>query len=91
LAQAFGEKKGFYMKKRKEVHYTDNPDIGELEVISKSFLPRPEDLVFKEETEKTTLLLDKSTLEFFRGQARCALSENDQKLTQTICRATQSK
>ncbi len=56
------------MKRRKEVNYIDNPDVGELEVISKGFLPNPEDLVFKEETEKITLVLDKSTLEFFREE-----------------------
>lgn len=33
------------------------------------FLPSPEELIQKEETEKTTLLLDKSTLDFFRGEA----------------------
>ena len=44
---------GFWRKQRKmyeqkeRVKYTDNPEIGELVEISKSFLPRPEDLVFK--------------------------------------------
>ena len=47
MAQVFGANKGRCTNKKERVKYTDNPEIGELVEISKSFLPRPEDLVFK--------------------------------------------
>ena len=54
------------MKKRK-VKYTDEP-IGEIRVID-DFLPIPEELVLKEETEKITIALTKSSIEFFKKEA----------------------
>ncbi len=54
------------MKKR--IKYTDEP-IGELRVV-KDFLPRPEQLSFKEEQGvKITMVLSKSSVEFFKRAA----------------------
>ena len=36
----------------------------------KDFLPKPEDLVFKEDTVKVTLNLSKSSIEFFKEIAK---------------------
>lgn len=54
------------MKKRK-VKYTDEP-IGKIRVVD-DFLPKPKDLVFKEETTKITISLTKSSLDFFKKEA----------------------
>jgi predicted DNA binding CopG/RHH family protein len=43
--------------------------MGKVEII-KDFLPRPEELVFKEDTIKVTLNLSKSSIEFFKKIAR---------------------
>jgi len=61
-----GGKANGYMKKR--IKYRDEK-IGKIEVV-KDFLPKPEDLVFKEETVKVTLNLSKSSIEFFKEIAR---------------------
>ncbi len=61
-----GEKGNRYMKKK--IKYSDEK-IGEIEVI-KDFLPKPENLVFKENTVKITLNLSKSSIDFFKGIAR---------------------
>jgi len=53
---------------KKKTKYS-NEEIGAIEVI-KDFLPKPEDLVFKEDTRKVTLNLSKSSIEFFKGIAR---------------------
>jgi len=54
------------MKKR--IKYS-NEKIGEVEIV-KDFLPKPENLVFKEDTVKVTLNLSKSSIEFFKGIAQ---------------------
>ncbi len=46
-----------------------NTEIGKLEVI-KDFLPKPEDLIFKEDAIKVTLNLSKSSIEFFKEIAQ---------------------
>ena len=55
------------------VTYTDNPelpDVDDLEIVV-DFLPRPEELLFLEpETEKITIQLDKSTVNYFRQKAQ---------------------
>ena len=61
-----GGKENRYMKKR--IKYS-NDKIGDI-LIVKDFLPKPEDLVFKEDTVKVTLNLSKSSIEFFKGIAR---------------------
>lgn len=53
---------------RKKIKYS-NEKIGKVEVI-KDFLPKPEDLVFKEKTVKVTLNLSKSSIEFFKEVAQ---------------------
>lgn len=54
------------MRKHK-VKYTDEP-IGKIKIID-DFLPRPENLVLKEETAKITISLTKSSIEFFKNEA----------------------
>ena len=51
-----------------KIRYTDEP-LGDLRVI-RDFLPRPEDLVFRDEGVKVTLALSKRSVEFFKGEAR---------------------
>ncbi len=53
---------------KKKIKYS-NEEIGEVEVVN-DFLPKPEDLVFKEDTIKVTLNLSKSSIEFFKGIAQ---------------------
>ncbi len=53
------------MKKR--IKYTDEP-LGKLKVV-KDFLPRPEELVFREDNVKVTLSLSRQSVDFFKEQA----------------------
>jgi len=53
---------------KKKIKYSSE-DIGKVEIV-KDFLPKPEDLVFKEDTVKVTLNLSKSSIEFFKGIAK---------------------
>jgi len=53
---------------RKRTRYTDEP-LGEL-IVTKDFLPRPEELVLKEENVKITISLNKSSVDFFKKKAR---------------------
>lgn len=50
------------------IKYRDEP-LGELKVVA-DFLPRPEDLVFREEGVTVTISLSKRSVEFFKDQAR---------------------
>jgi hypothetical protein len=77
LARDIGEKEGKFMKKHKKVKYTDEP-IGEIKIVE-DFLPKPKDLVLKEETEKITIHLTKTSIDFFKKEAakHHSLSEND--------------
>lgn len=52
---------------KKKIKYSDE-EIGRLEIVN-DFLPRPEELVFKEDTVKVTLHLSKSSVEFFKELA----------------------
>jgi predicted DNA binding CopG/RHH family protein len=61
-----GGKEGRFMKSK--IKYTEEP-MGELRVI-KDFLPPPEKLVLKEENVKVTIALKKSSVEFFKKQAK---------------------
>ncbi|OGI53040.1 MAG: CopG family transcriptional regulator [Candidatus Muproteobacteria bacterium RIFCSPHIGHO2_02_FULL_65_16] len=54
------------MKSR--VKYTDEA-LGKLKVVE-DFLPRPEELVFKEDNVKITMSLSKSSVSFFKTEAR---------------------
>jgi len=68
LAQASGEGEKRFMKPLKKVKYTDE-NIGNVKVIP-DFLPSPENLVMKEDTEKVTLSLTKSSIDFFKMAAK---------------------
>ncbi len=54
------------MKSR--IKYTEEP-MGELKII-KDFLPTPDQLVLKEENVKITISLKKSSVAFFKEQAK---------------------
>ena len=56
------------MMKTRKHKYSDEP-IGEIKIV-KDFLPSPEKLVLKEETLKITLLLTKSSIDFFKHEAK---------------------
>lgn len=56
------------MKRLRKIKYTDE-SIGEIKIIS-DFLPSPEELVMKEDTEKVTLSLTKSSIDFFKKVAK---------------------
>ncbi len=54
--------------KKKTIKYKEHPiSIGQ---IIPDFLPRPEDLVFKEETVKVTLAINKDSVDFFKQLAK---------------------
>ena len=53
---------------KKKIMYS-NEKIGKVEIV-KDFLPRPEELVFKEDTVKVTLNLSKSSIEFFKRNCK---------------------
>ncbi len=61
-----GEKGGKYMKSK--IKYTDEP-LGELRVV-KDFLPPPEQLILKENNVKITIALKKSSIDFFKKEAK---------------------
>jgi hypothetical protein len=51
-----------------KIKYTDEP-LGDPRVIP-DFLPRPEDLVFRDEGVKVTIALSRRSVEFFKSEAR---------------------
>ncbi len=53
---------------KEKIKYTDEP-LGDLKVIP-DFLPRPEDLVFRDVGVKITISLSKRSIEFFKSEAR---------------------
>ena len=53
---------------KKKIKYTNEP-LGDVKIVS-DFLPSPEELVFKEETVKTTISLSKTSVDFFKELAR---------------------
>lgn len=61
-----GEEGGNYMKRK--IKYTEEP-MGELKVIE-DFLPRPDQLVLKEENIKITISLKKESIDFFKKAAK---------------------
>jgi len=56
------------MKKAKKNKYSNEP-LGQIKIV-KDFLPPPEKLVLKDETVKVTLSLTKSSIDFFKEQAK---------------------
>lgn len=55
-----------YMKTK--IRYTDEP-IGKVRVLS-DFLPSPEELALKDETVKVTISLSKTSVDFFKREAK---------------------
>lgn len=53
---------------KKPIKYTDEP-LGNVRVVD-DFLPSPDELVFNEELVKVTIGLSKSSVDFFKKQAR---------------------
>ena len=53
---------------KSKVKYTNEP-MGKLRVVD-DFLPAPEKLVFKEDNVKITMALSKSSVNFFKAEAR---------------------
>lgn len=51
-----------------KIKYTDEP-IGRVKVID-DFLPSPEELALKEETVKVTISLSRTSVEFFKKEAK---------------------
>ena len=51
-----------------KIRYTNEP-LGDLKVIP-DFLPRPEDLVIRDEGVKVTISLSKRSVDFFKSEAR---------------------
>lgn len=64
--RVIGEKEKLYM--RKKIRYTNEP-IGKVKRV-KDFLPSPKELAFKDETVKITIALSKSSVEFFKREAK---------------------
>ena len=53
---------------KEKINYTDEP-MGKVRVIS-DFLPSPEELALKDETVKVTIALSKTSVEFFKKEAK---------------------
>lgn len=51
-----------------KIRYTDEP-MGELKVV-KDILPPPDQLILKEDNVKITIALKKSSVEFFKKEAK---------------------
>jgi len=66
LAPVIGGKERGYMKGK--IKYTDEP-IGKVKVVS-DFLPSPEELALKDETVKVTIALSKTSVDFFKKEAK---------------------
>jgi len=53
---------------KKKIKYTEG-EIGKYKIVS-DFLPSPEELAFKEDTVKVTISLSKSSIDFFKKEAK---------------------
>ncbi len=53
---------------KEKIKYTDEP-LGKVKVIA-DFLPSPEQLALKDETVKVTLSLSKTSVDFFKNEAK---------------------
>jgi hypothetical protein len=63
-----------------KIKYTDEP-LGKVEVVA-DMLPSPEELAFKEDTVKVTIALSKTSIDFFKKEAK----KHDTKYQQMIRR-----
>ena len=66
MARDIGGKEGRFMKSKTK--YTEEP-MGDLKVV-KDFLPPPDQLVLREDNVKVTISLKKSSIAFFKEQAK---------------------
>jgi hypothetical protein len=66
MVQVIGEKEGISMKNK--IKYTKE-SMGKLRIV-KDFLPPPDQLVLKEDNMKVTISLKKSSITFFKEQAK---------------------
>ena len=76
--RATGEKANEFMNAK--IKYTDEA-LGKVEVVT-DVLPSPKQLAFKEETVKVTISLSKSSVNFFKREAK----KHDTKYQQMIRR-----
>ena len=53
---------------KRKIKYTDEP-MGKVKVVA-DFLPSPEELALKDETVKVTIALSKTSVEFFKNEAK---------------------
>jgi len=53
---------------KEKIKYTDEP-MGKVKVIS-DFLPSPEELALKDETVRVTIALSKTSVDFFKNEAK---------------------
>jgi len=53
---------------KNQIRYTDEP-LGEINLVQ-DFLPKPSELVKKEDTVKITLTLTKDSVDFFKKEAK---------------------
>ena len=53
---------------KKKIKYTDEP-MGKVKVVP-DFLPSPEELALKDETLKVTIALSKTSIDFFKKEAK---------------------
>ncbi len=53
---------------KNKIRYTEE-SLGKLKIVD-DFLPPPEDLVFKKENVKVTMSLSKSSVNFFKKEAK---------------------
>lgn len=66
MEQVIGEKGGRFMKSK--IKYAEEP-MGDLKVV-KDFFPPPDQLVLREDNVKVTISLKKSSITFFKEQAK---------------------
>ena len=66
LGLAIGVKVNEFMNAK--IKYIDEP-LGRIEVVA-DMLPSPEELAFKEDTVKVTISLSKSSVDFFKQEAK---------------------
>lgn len=71
------------MKKDKKVSYSDySIQFGER---VKDFLPKPDDLVLKDSSQKVTIALEKESVEFFKKEAK-RLNTSYQRMIRNLLR-----
>ena len=66
MEQVIGEKEGRFMKNKTK--YSEEP-MGDLKIV-KDFIPQPDQLVLKEVNVKVTISLKKSSIVFFKEEAK---------------------